>query len=193
MTSLQSDRPSSENQKVTAIISHFVRPGREEGYEEWLKGIGAAAQEFEGHDGVTVIKPKPGGHNEYVAILRFNTYPQLCRWLKSDQRKKWIDCVKPLIQESEKVQIITGLENLVSLPGSVSVTAPPRYKTAIIVWLGVFLCSSVLGIVLNPLLAALPLFLPQLISIGITVFVLTYFVMPLLTRLFYKWLHPQSK
>lgn len=193
MTFPQSDPSSSENQKVTAIISHFVRPDREKSYERWLKEIAAAAREFEGHDGVTIIRPQPGGHNEYVAILRFNTYPQLCRWLKSDQRKEWIDCVKPLIQASEKVQIITGLENLVSLPGRISITAPPRYKTAIIVWLGVFLCSSVLGLVLNPLLAKLPLFFPQLISIGITVFVLTYFVMPLLTRLFYKWLRPQPK
>jgi uncharacterized protein len=33
-----------ENQQVTAIISHVVRSGREQGYEGWLRGIMAAAK-----------------------------------------------------------------------------------------------------------------------------------------------------
>lgn len=169
-----------------------MRPGREQGYEEWLKGIAGASRQFEGHDGATVLRPQPGSqNNEYVTILRFNTYPQMCRWLKSNERKEWLDRAKPLTQKNAEVQILTGLENLVSLPGRAPTVPPPRYKTALLIWLGVFLCSSVLGIVLNPLLSTLPFFLPQLISIGITVFILSYFVMPLLTRLFYKWLHPQ--
>ena len=38
-----------ENQQVTAIISHVVRPRREQGYEEWLRRIMAAAKKFNGH------------------------------------------------------------------------------------------------------------------------------------------------
>ena len=34
------------NQQVTAVISHYIRPGRESGYEEWLQGISQAAREF---------------------------------------------------------------------------------------------------------------------------------------------------
>ncbi len=46
-----------DTHQVTAIISHFIRPGREQGYEEWLHGIATAAHQFKGHLGVSVIRP----------------------------------------------------------------------------------------------------------------------------------------
>jgi antibiotic biosynthesis monooxygenase (ABM) superfamily enzyme len=33
----------AETHQVTAIIFHLVRPGREQGYEEWLHGIAGVA------------------------------------------------------------------------------------------------------------------------------------------------------
>lgn len=47
----------AETHQVTAIISHFIRPGREQGYEEWLHGIATDARQFKGHLGVNVIRP----------------------------------------------------------------------------------------------------------------------------------------
>ncbi|WP_272819344.1 hypothetical protein [Scytonema hofmannii] len=44
-----------ENHQVTAIISHLIRPGREQGYEEWLHGIIPAAKQFDGHMGVVLF------------------------------------------------------------------------------------------------------------------------------------------
>ena len=38
-----------ENYQVTAVISHIVRSGREQGYEEWFRGIAADARTFKGH------------------------------------------------------------------------------------------------------------------------------------------------
>jgi uncharacterized protein len=35
---------SEENCPVTAVISHVVRPGREQGYEAWFHGIAAGEQ-----------------------------------------------------------------------------------------------------------------------------------------------------
>ena len=48
------------NQQVTAVISHYIRPGRESGYEEWLEGIARAARQFEGHNGVTILTISAG-------------------------------------------------------------------------------------------------------------------------------------
>jgi uncharacterized protein len=79
---------SQENYLVTAVISHIVRPGREQGYEEWLHGIATAAHQFKGHLGVSVIRPCEHTHPEYVAILRFDHYDNLKTWLESSVRQE---------------------------------------------------------------------------------------------------------
>ncbi|MCL1473509.1 hypothetical protein [Argonema antarcticum] len=65
---------SEENYPVTAVISHVVRPGREQGYEAWFHGIAADARTFKGHLGVSTIRPHHHAHPEYVVILKFDCY-----------------------------------------------------------------------------------------------------------------------
>ncbi len=189
---INSDR-SVKDQQVTAVISQVVRSGRERGYEEWLKGISAAAREFEGHCGVTILKPENKVRPEYVIILRFDRYENLCKWMKSDTRREWIERAQPLVQKPQDVQILTGLENLVFLPGSDAKQPPPRYKTAFVTWIGVYSMVVLVGRILSPILASLHPLLAQAISTGLVVALLAYFVMPQLTRLFSKWLYPNQK
>ena len=134
---------NQSEQQVTAIISHYIRSGRESGYEEWLKGISQVARTFEGHCGVTILKPQPNFRKEYVIILRFDSYANLCSWMRSPERKEWIERAKPLTQKPENVQILIGLEALVSLPNTAS-PPPPKYKTAFVTWIGVFVCVSLI-------------------------------------------------
>ncbi|MBE9044543.1 antibiotic biosynthesis monooxygenase [Pleurocapsales cyanobacterium LEGE 10410] len=184
---------NSQNQQVTAIISHYVRPGRERGYEEWLQGISQAARQFPGHGGVTILRPRSDFQLEYVIILRFDSYKNLCQWMRSPVRKKWIERAKPLTEKPEDVQVITGLEALVTLPGKITASSPPpRYKTAFVTWIGVYFCVVLLGHILAPLLVDLPHLIHQAIVTGLVVILLTYMVMPQLTRLFYQWLHPSA-
>lgn len=176
------------NKQVTAVISHYIRSGRESGYEEWVRGISQAARRFEGHSGVTVLRPQPGSRAEYVIILRFDKYDHLCRWMRSPERREWIERAKPFIEKPENVQVLTGLEALVSLPHTTS-SPPSKYKTAFVTWIGVFICVSLVGYFLAPYLAGLPYLLRQAILTGLVVILLAYVVMPRLTRLFSKWLY----
>ncbi|MGB3532033.1 MAG: hypothetical protein WBA13_00790 [Microcoleaceae cyanobacterium] len=107
----------------------------------------------------------------------------------SSERQEWIDRAKSLIHRPENVQILTGLEDLVSLPNITSPT-PPKSKTAFVTWIGVFICASVLGYFLAPYLVSLPYLLRQAILTALVVLILAYVVMPRLTRLFHKWLYP---
>jgi hypothetical protein len=111
------DRNSANsNHHVTAVITHRVRSGREQGYEEWIKGIAAAARQFAGHLGVSILRPQPGSPPDYVIVLQFDQCDRLNAWLTSDTRKAWIDRVQPLIQEQENIQVLTGLESWFQLP-----------------------------------------------------------------------------
>ena len=97
--------------------------------------------------------------------------------MKSRERQEWIERAKPLTEKPENVQVLTGLEALVSLPNTAS-PPPPKYKTAFVTWIGVFVCVSVLGYFLAPYLASLPYLLRQAIMTGLVVILLAYVVMP---------------
>jgi antibiotic biosynthesis monooxygenase (ABM) superfamily enzyme len=183
---------SGKNYPVTAVISHVVRPGREQGYEAWFHGIATDARSFNGHLGVSAIRPQDHTHPEYVVILKFDCYDNLKTWLESNERREWIERLQPLIDKPEDIQTLTGLEPWFTLTNKPIKSPPPRYKMVLVTWLGVFVTISILNFLLLPLLSGLTPLLKSLIITGITVTLLTYLIMPRLTQLFRKWLYPVS-
>ncbi|WP_445633858.1 antibiotic biosynthesis monooxygenase [Nostoc sp. DSM 114161] len=184
--------PKFTEHHVTAVITHLVKPGREEGYEEWMRGIIPVAKTFPGHIGVNILRPEKNLHPEYIIVLHFDNQENLQAWLDSDVRHEWIERAKPLIQTSENVQFLTGLETWFVLPREAPKLPPKLYKMVLLSWFAVFVTLSTVRYFLKPLVAYLPELLGQIIIIGIVVCILTYVIMPQLTRLFYKWLYPNS-
>lgn len=181
----------SDKQLVTAVICHLVKPGQEVAYEQWLHDISSVAQQFAGHSGVSFVRPPDASHPEYAIILKFDCYEHLKAWIDSPVRQRWIDKVKPLVQNDQTVQVLTGLETWFTLPGKLVQRPPKRYKMAILTALAVFAVAQVLGLVLAPVLASLYPLLRSFVLTVATVFMLTYLVMPRVTRLFYFWLYPK--
>lgn len=142
------------------------------------------------HLGVNVIRPCDHAHPEYVAIVRFDHYDNLKTWLESDVRQEWLDRLQPLIEKPETIQTLTGLETWFTLPRKPMKAPPPRYKMAIVTWLGVFFTINLLNRLLVSLLSGVPTLLKSLLVTGLTVVLLTYLIMPHLTQLFRKWLYP---
>jgi uncharacterized protein len=181
----------SEKQQVTAVISHLVKPGREQHYEQWLHDISSVAQQFAGHTGVSFIRPHDAAFPEYVIILKFDCYRHLKAWIDSPIRQRWIDKAAHLVQQNQKVDILTGLETWFTLPGKLIQRPPKRYKIAILTTLAVFGVAQLVAAIATPILIGLPHLLRAFVSTGFTVFALTYVVMPRLTQLFYRWLYPK--
>lgn len=179
-----------DQHQVTAVISHRVKPDQQQAYEQWLHGISAVAQQFEGHMGVNFIRPQDPHRPDYVIILKFDCYRNLKTWMDSSVRQDWIDQVQPLVQQEQDVQILTGLETWFTLPGRMVQTPPARYKMALLTSLSVFIMAQSLRIVLAPLLSSLPVLLGSFLLTVLTVFLLTYIVMPRVTRAAYRWLYP---
>jgi hypothetical protein len=173
---------------VTAVITHRVRPGREAGYEEWLQGIAGDARRCHGYLGAHILRPELGVSSAHVIVVEFESCQQLDSWLQSETRRSWAERVKPLIREPESIKVLTGLEPWFQLPGQAAQAPPKRYKQAILVWIGVVIVAMLVGPLVNSLLAAWPSTLRLLITMGITVTLLTYWVMPFLTRRCQAWL-----
>ena len=179
-----------ENQHVTVVISQVVKPGCEQAYEQWMKGISRDAQMFKGHIGVTVLRPQKGSGPEYAIILRFDCYANLKKWMESDVRQEWVAKSKQLVQEVPNVQLLSGMETWFTLPSKPLKKPPPRYKMAILTWVAVYVLLNILTYVFAPVIRVLPAFIGQLMISVIMVALLTYVVMPQITRIFYKWLYP---
>ncbi len=181
-----------DDQFVTVVITQLVKPGYETAYEAWLKDITSVARTYIGHMGTNVIRPQLGVRNEYVIIFRFDGYENLKAWMTSRDREYWLTQAKPLVESDADVQQICGLEAWFSLPGQ-PLKTPPRYKIALLTWGAVFVLTNLLSTFLVPLLRGLP---PLIISLIITitmVALLTYLVMPRVSRLFSSWLYPKSR
>lgn len=69
---------------------------------------------------------------------------------------------------------------------------PPRWKMAVVTWIGVYPLITLLLVVLGPLILGLPIPLVTLILSVTLVSVLTFVVMPLLVRAFGPWLQQKD-
>jgi uncharacterized protein len=182
----------SDRQLVTAVISHLVKPGQEQAYEQWLHDISGVAQQFTGHAGVDFVRPADASHPEYAIILKFDCYQHLKAWIDSPIRERWIEKVAPLVQSEQNVQVLTGLETWFTLPGKLVQQPPKRYKMVVLSALAVFIIAQGSGLVLAPALTSLYPLLRAFVLTVFNVWILTYIVMPRVTRLFYRWLYPKN-
>ncbi|MBE9209198.1 antibiotic biosynthesis monooxygenase [Nostoc sp. LEGE 06077] len=180
-----------EDQSVTVVISQNVKPGCESAYEAWLKDITSVSRTYLGHLGTNVIRPQLGVRSEYVIIFRFDNYEHLLVWMESRDRQYWLSQAQHLVHSEPHVQQLSGLEAWFSLPGQ-PLKTPLRYKTALLTWAVVYVLINLLNRLLAPLLGILPPLMISFIISATMVVLLTYVVMPRVTRLFSSWLYAKS-
>jgi antibiotic biosynthesis monooxygenase (ABM) superfamily enzyme len=180
------------NQSVTVVVAQQVKPGYEAEFETWVRDITRVARTYIGHLGTNVIRPQPGVRLEYLIIFRFDCYDNLKVWMASRDREYWLTQAQPFVQTNSHIQVLSGLEAWFSLPNQ-PLKTPPRYKTALLTWGAVYVLINILNIFLTPVLHSLPSLLVSLIISGVMVGLLTYVVMPRVTRLFSRWLYDNSQ
>ncbi len=185
------DTPNDDDPPVTAIASRRVKSGKEQEFEEWVSGVLGAAAEFPGYLGSNVIRPSDDDDDEFQILFKFDHASNLRRWEKSDERQAWLRRVQPLVHE-ENVRVLTGLETWFTLPSRPGEPAPPRYKMAVVTWIAVFPLASAIFAITQPVLGGLPSLIRTLVFTLIMVSLMTYVVMPRMTRLFSFWLYPNE-
>jgi antibiotic biosynthesis monooxygenase (ABM) superfamily enzyme len=188
---------------ITVIVTRTAKRGKIREFEDWMDGIVHESLKFEGHLGVDVIRPVEQSKPEYVIIFRFNTLDNLLKWERSQVRKEWLEKSKDVVEGEDKVQKLTGLEFWFT-PSSAHqtqrevndneargqpVNLPPRYKMAIVTAGIVFVLLNTLIPRIEQLTAPLPLVLSSLLGVIIMVFLMTYLIMPSVTRLLKPWLY----
>jgi antibiotic biosynthesis monooxygenase (ABM) superfamily enzyme len=158
------------------------RDGVRERFAAWLEQIVADASRAAGFEGSSVFVVR----DEHLLLLRFADRDAFARWEQSAVVAAMFAASAELAASTEPPQHRTGLETWFALPGQPPSTVPPRWKMALVTWLALLPQVVVLAFVVPPL----PFLLGVAVSTAIPVAMLTWVVMPRLTRLLQGWLYP---
>lgn len=180
-----------DREPVTTMFARRVHPRDQDQYEQWLTGISRCSSGFPGNLGTTILRPG-GERGDYVAITHFANEATARAWMDSPERRAWLDKLESISVECERVDSLAGMESWFTVGALSDAVPPPRYKTAVMVLLGLYPTVMVLGLVLDPLLADLPVALARLVALSCSVATMVWLVLPLLTRLFKRWLHADA-
>jgi antibiotic biosynthesis monooxygenase (ABM) superfamily enzyme len=181
--------PEARSGPVTTTVTRRVRPGHEALYEEFLEGIISAARRFPGHLGVEVFRPQSAA-GEYRTVYRFDSQEHLRAWLDSDEHAAWLERAEPHVIGPMRTSFVTGLESWFTLPDQPGAAAPPPYKMALLTWITIFPLITAIVALTGPTLKDLPLAVRLGITTALTVPLMTWVVMPRVTRLLHRWLYP---
>ncbi|TVQ25737.1 MAG: hypothetical protein EA367_00665 [Leptolyngbya sp. DLM2.Bin15] len=182
---MQTDPP------VTVDVVQRVRPGKAREFEALLESIINTASTFEGYLGASVFRPSRPGDGEYRIVFKFDRLDHLKRWEHSTIRQQFLTQAKRLTVDIGQFSIITGLETWFTLSAKPGMQPPPRYKMALVSGMAIFGINQLLRLLPLIWLAPLPDLLERLILVFITTTLMTYGVMPRLTRLLARWLYPR--
>lgn len=182
---------------VTVLIRRRVKAGREADYKAWLQRLQAEARSLPGYLGVTTQRPAPSGPREYVSAVRFDSLASLQVFDASELRARYLHKVVPLVDADAVWEQLTGLEFWFSAPAGTVVPQPSRPRIALVMIGVVFTLVLVIGTAVNAVFAALPFSTPYplrlLVTIAIEVVLMTWWVMPWITRRLAPWIYPRQK
>ena len=180
---------NAENGPVTVSIARRILKGKEEAYETWLRRTISAAKQFPGHMGVDVLRPSAQTGGDYVLIVRFDSYAHQRDWESSETRAMLLLELGELTEGETRVKKASGIEFWFSLPEVPQNVAPSRHKMALVLSVVVFILVLLVNILFGDWLGQMSL-IPRVLILALSqVLMLTYVVMPPVTRLLRHWLY----
>ena len=170
----------------SAIFEFQARPGQEQALAQWAHRIVNAARQREGNIAATVIGPDQTGG--YRVLQHFRDQAALESWLSSSQRAELLREAKPLLERPPAVRR-TGLETWFHLPSDgPAIVPPPRWKMWLTSVVAIYPLLLAFLAWVSPLIAGWPLPLRAAVLPLVLLSLMTYLVMPNLTRLLRPWL-----
>ena len=180
----------SASSEVVSLFRHDVRAGLEHAYEAWVQEVRPIAQRFPGHQGVAIIRPQEGSR-VFTIVLHFDTLEHLRAWLDSDIRHELLRKVEPLLTtEPAEVEIRPGMEFWLAPPGQKHARL---WKQFVLITAVIYPVSLATAWIAQPLFDAVPaLGVPlvrALVISAVIVALMTWAIMPRLTRAVARWLY----
>lgn len=182
-----------ERAPVTVVVTRHVRPGHEADYEQWLRRINHEATAFAGYLGTEVHPPAPDAPaREYTNVFRFDSVAHLKAFEHSELRQRYLKEVVNYVEADATWHETAGFEFWFSPPKGTLVAKPSRFRMASVTIAVLYVMIMTLGRALGFYLEFLPLAVRTLVILTLQVLLMTYVVMPRVTRALAGWIYPRT-
>lgn len=174
---------------IHIAITRRVRPGCEEQFKDALREFLRSSLAGAGVLGVHMLAPPPNAAVREYGILRtFESEAEREAFYQSPLFADWQARVAPLSESEPAYRELSGLEAWFRTGRSL----PPRWKMAIATLCGVYPTSIALSLTLSEFVRTWPLLAQSLVFSAVMVVLLTWVVMPTVTRMLRGWLHSET-
>lgn len=187
---------------ITVSIRREVDPTRIAETTEWVQRGVNMANTYPGFLGSGWVRAGADSHVWHM-LYRFADEDTLVAWEDSPERAAWLATGEGLVL-SERSRRRSGIEGWFDEPATGSVTvqtaegtasgaivkAPPRWKQAVSIWLGFFPVNLLFTYAMSPIPGwnELPIWLRVLTTTLVLTPIMTYWVLPWVTRALRHWL-----
>ncbi len=177
---------------VTVSITRHIDPTHSSEMLAWVQAGTSLAERFQGFLGSGWVRPAADS-DEWHMLYRFADEHDLAVWEASPQRAWWLEAAEGRIESSRMIRR-TGIEGWFDEPTAQTVDmagppAPPVWKQAVVIWLAFFPLSLVITWLTGRFLPDVPLVPRVLGSTVVMTPIMTYLVLPRMTRALGWWLH----
>ena len=177
---------------VTVAVTRQVDPAHAAEMLAWIGAGTTLVEHFPGFLGAGLVRPAVDSADWHV-LYRFDSPDSLAAWEASDQRAWWLGSAQGIVVDTRRERL-TGIEgwfdspverDVEDVPGAGPTAprpAPPRWKQMIMIWFAFFPLSLLTSWAFGLLAPDLDLLPRVLVSTIVMTPVMTYLVLPQLTR-----------
>lgn len=172
---------------VTVLVSRRIKAGDEQTFEALMQKMMQVAADFPGYLGGQLVSPTPQEPGLYHVVFAFDTDEHLQQWQTSAARSLGLAAIEPLTEGPAQARQVIGMAHWFTTGAHHA--PPPRWRVAVVTWLGIFPTVLCLFLLLGDVLAPLPLVPRVMLLTMLVVIIMTWVVAPQLTRWLKPWLH----
>jgi antibiotic biosynthesis monooxygenase (ABM) superfamily enzyme len=179
-----------QSDTVTVVVHRRIKEGRESEFQAAMQEFTHFALGFPGRRGMQLLRLVAGGR-DYTVVARFASKEVRRAFTSTPEYAEWQERLGELTEGDPRIDELSGLEGWFAtddVPG-----LPHPGKVAIATFIGVFPVSTIVALLVVPYIQQLPMLLVNAIVAAIIVILLTWVVMPIITRLLHKWLFPETR
>jgi uncharacterized protein len=173
---------------ASAVVIQRVPAACVDWFMEWQQGITTAAERFAGYRGTDVYPPGDNLHDEWVVVLQFDDEPSLRRWLDSPVRALGVEKLRTQVGDFELKAVSGGFGAWFAGLGRRPDEVPASWKMALTVLFGLYPTVMLLTIFVGPHTERFGMAVGMLIGNALSVSILQWGLMPVLTAVLSRWL-----
>jgi antibiotic biosynthesis monooxygenase (ABM) superfamily enzyme len=170
---------------VRMVTSYLLRDGGTSVHRAVHDDVMKELDNYPGFREREILDAVPGVQSETVVILTFDDETSLRRWLDSDARRQLLSRLDPHIEGTYTTSVLGGFAGWFTFDSS---TEPARWKQALVVLIALFPLSLSITYIRSLLWPDAPMVPAVFLGNVVGIALLTWLVMPPLTRRLSSWL-----